>query len=298
MSRKKKKGSTTSDGKSWRDWPHKGKAFKVLIVLAVIAVGAAALAAMRSSVLGSPSYAGKLARVRLAQTPKNLPPDVPVRVVADLQARVDGRSVFDSGLVREVYAAAVAHPWIAKVHQVRKLHDGSVVVRADFRHPFALVAVEDYPGEFHVVDVDGVVMPLGLDRIRPGAFIKIDGVATDPPEPGRKWDAPDLDDGLRLARLLKGRPYESQITAIDVRNHNGRISPIDPQLCFYAQVGRTRRTRVFFGRFPTPDGLDYCLAPEVKLSNLDVYVEDNRGKLAGLKEWIDLRHEQLYVSLD
>ncbi len=296
--KKKKKDRAKAQVKpSHPPWPHKAKAVKASAVLTVAALAALALWGMRSSVLASPEYAGKSARVRLAERPMDLPPYAVRSVLSRVQAKVSGRSVFDESLAKDVYDAAAEHPWIAKVRCVRKHHDGTVVIEAEFRRPAALVAVEDRPGEFHVVDAGGVVLPLRANQVRQDAFVKIDGVGTLPPRPGQKWDAPELDKGLRLLSLLKGRAWQGQISVIDVRNHNGRISPMDPHLQFYAQLGQSRRTRVLFGRFPAEDGLDYCLAPEAKLANLDAYVASNGGKLAGVKDWIDLRFEKLHVSI-
>ena len=297
--KKKKKDRPQAQVKPPRPpWPHKAKALKASAVLAAAALAMVALWGMRTSVLASPEHAGKSARVRLAERPVDLPPYAVRSVLSHVQAKVSGRGVFDESLAKDVYDAAAEHPWIAKVRRVRKHHDGTVVIEAEFRRPSALVAVETRPGEFHVVDAAGVVLPLRANQVRQDAFVKIDGVATHPPPPGQKWDAPELNEGLRLLALVKGRAWQGQISVIDVRNHNGRISPMDPHLQFYAQLGQSRRTRILFGRFPAEDGLDYCLAPEAKLVNLDAYVASNGGKLAGVKDWIDLRFEKLHVSIN
>ncbi len=274
-----------------------GRSVKVLAVLCVAAGGAVGMVVLRSRVLSSHEQAAAPVRVVLARSPENLPRDVPAGVVADVQAKLAGRGVLDADLARDVYRAAAEHPWVAQVRRVVKGPDGRAVLEVDFRHPFALAATDRSPGEFRVVDEAGVVLPLRADRIRPGAFIAVVGIGTDPPQPGQSWDAPDLADGLRLCRLLKGRPYESQITAVDVRNYNGRISPYEPHLRLYAQIGQGPRTAILFGRFPLPDGLDYCVDPRDKFARLDAYVAENGGQLAGLKEWIDLQHDELYVSV-
>jgi hypothetical protein len=297
VSRKNKKAREKPRVKAPRKWRNP-KAAKLVLAVFLAAGAAMGLHLARAHLLASPAYAGKLPRVCLSERPEDLPRDIPAGVLADIQGHVAGRSVFADDLARIVHERASADPWIAGVRRVEKHHDGTVVIEAEFRHPFALVATERVPGQFHVVDADGVLLPLGADRVRPGAFIAIDGVATPPPEPGKKWDAPDLADGLRLCKLLKGRPYESQITTIDVANYNGRISPADPDLRMFAQIGQGRPTKIRFGRFPAADGLDYCLSPEQKLANLDAYVQDNGGKLAGLKDWIDLRHDNVHVSIN
>lgn len=298
MSRKSKSKQGPPKPKPRRQWRHKGKVAKIVAVLLVAAAGAGGLGVMRSNLLASAAYAGRPARVALTGRTSYLPSDIPAGVLAEIQAAVAGRSVFDEALARDVYQAAAASPWVHRVQRVVKGHDGAIVIHADFRRPFALVATKRARGERYVVDAEGVVLPLQADRVRPGAFILIDGVVPEPPEPGKSWNAPDLADGLRLYKLIKGRPYEHQLTTIDVRNHNGRKWPYEPHLRMYAQLGRGRRTAILFGRFPFADGLDYCLPPEDKLAKLDAYVAGHGGRLAGEKEWIDLQHDQVYHSLE
>ena len=297
MSRKSKRKREPRTPKPSRPWPHKARAAKLAALLFVIAAGAVGLMLLRGYLLGSAAYAEKLARVVLAETPDDLPRDIPAGVLAEIQAAIEGRSVFEASLARDVYAVAAANPWVEEVQRVAKRHDGAVVVQLRFRRPFALAVTESSPGERHVIDAAGVLLPLRADRVRPGAFIAIDGVLTRPPRPGQPWNAPDLADGLRLCRLLRGRPYESQITTIDVRNHNGRIDVNEPHLRMYAQVGQGRRTAVVFGRFPLPDGLDYCVPPEDKFARLDDYVAKQGGRLAGVKDWIDLRYDEIQASI-
>jgi len=59
---------------------------------------------------------------------------------------------------------------------------------------------------------------------------------------------------------------------------------------------RSGRTDIRFGRFPTADGLDYCIRPQRKLQYLDEYVRAHDGRLAGINAYIDLRYDTLYVS--
>ena len=66
----------------------------------------------------------------------------------------------------------------------------------------------------------------------------------------------------------------------------------------YAQVGSGRRTAVVFGRFPLPDGLDYCVDPQDKLARLDAYVARNGGRLAGVRDSIDLQYDTVQQNLN
>jgi len=239
-------------------------------------------------------------------------------------------------LTRDIYAAAVGNPWIAQVdHVLRRRSAESAVpvveVSCRFRKPLARIMLGTEPA---YVDPEGVRLPAedvpkwailteadrpGGDRsvspargvlpfiaesdVPPGYrpleihYINILGVQADPPPIGQRWKGDDLAAGLRLIQLLAGRPYANQISAVDVRNHGGRISRSEPFLRMYAQIGQGKPTDIRFGRFPEGKG-DYVVCPERKLSYLDAYYEDHNGRLAGLNRYLDLRYDQLHVSLN
>ena len=129
-------------------------------------------------------------------------------------------------------------------------------------------------------------------------MLMIGGVAADPPEAGRVWDAPDLADGLKLMKLIEGRPFFREITLIDVRNFDGREARGEPHLLMVAQLGKGGQTIVRFGRFPVEGIPDYCISPAQKLLYLDTYVRGNGGRLSGTNHTIDLRYDTAYVSLN
>jgi len=147
--------------------------------------------------------------------------------------------------------------------------------------------------------LDRLEVPPGVraERIHYITIAGVDRTRAPLPAVGRPWDAPDLLEGLKLAQLLCTRWYANQISVVDVRNHAGRISKTEPYLRMYAQVGRSRTTDIRFGRFPAPGGGDYVVSPERKMSYLDGYYEDHGGRLAGINTYIDLRYDQLHVSL-
>ena len=108
----------------------------------------------------------------------------------------------------------------------------------------------------------------------------------------------DLLAGLRLVQLVGTRPYYAQISLVDVRNHACRITKNEPELRMYAQVGQGKATDIRFGRFPAPGGGDYIISPQRKMSYLDDYVADHQGWLAGRHSYLDLRFDELHVSLN
>ena len=129
-------------------------------------------------------------------------------------------------------------------------------------------------------------------------YVVIDGVRTPPPSPGGKWIADDLAAGVQLVQLVRRRRYYAQITVVDVRNHAQRITRNEPELRLFAQIGRGRPTDIRFGRFPAPGGGDYVVSPRRKMSYLDRYAAGHAGRLAGINSYLDLRFDELHVSIN
>lgn len=268
-----------------------------LVLSAVVLAGAGyGLLTLRQQILGTQPYSQRLARVELETRPAWLRPEITDSVVASLQTVAANRSVFEPTLARDVYDKAVANPWIKSVQRVVKDADGTIHVRAEFRQAYALVSSEKAEQRV-VVDAQGYVLPVPEQWIRPGALLTVVGVETAPPEPGKHWDAPDLADGLRLLGMIKDRSYAQEITAIDVRNFDKRISSYESELRLHAQVGQEEPTQILFGKFPAADGLDYVLSPQEKLDHLDAVVQALGGKLSGVRRVIDIRYDKPHVSL-
>lgn len=263
---------------------------KVAAMLAVVALALGGLYGLRASLLASPPYSQVLAGVQLANLPRWMPADLAAGVRAEVQAAAAGRSVFESSLAKDVYDRAAANPWIAKVKRVTKRGDGAVVVEAEYRRPFALVASPAVPANRHVVVApDAVVLPLPAVRIKPSSLIVVTGVAGRPPAPGEKWDSPELADALRWLALIRPRPWNPEISTLSVRRMGDLI-----ELVMTAQVGRGRPTTIIVGRLP--EGDDYCVPPRRKLAYLDKYYQDHGNRLAGIDAEIDLRFDRLHVA--
>lgn len=260
-------------------------------------------------------------QVELVDLPKWLPPTLNRLILS--QVTPEGLAFEDETLCETVHRLAEQCPWIGEVAEVRRVRlgvkRGAVRVHAHYRRPIARIR---YQQRTHYVDADGVVLPYEQvpkwatrvdghvryfvypDAVPAGLvpmpihFILIDGVATCPPVQGEPWQADDLRAGLRLVRLVQGKPYASQITVVDVRNFRERVSSMEPELRMYAQQGRSRPTDIRFGRFPHPDGGDWVISPDRKLRYLDEYVADHAGRLAGNHEYIDVRFDELRVSMN
>lgn len=273
-----------------------GPAGWIAIFLGAVAVGWVGLDVLDRQMQASPPPALPV-RVRLGGVPRWMPPDIARDVLADLQVKVRGRTIMDQALAEDLYHAAAANPWVARVPQVIKYQDGTVLVQAEFRLPFALAASSQLPpGDLRVLDRQAVVLPISPARLDRRRFVLIREVAGLPPAAGKKWNAADLLDGLRLLTLLKDKPYVAQITTIDIRNHAGRI-PTEPAIRLRAESPDGGLTDIRFGRFPASDGLDYCLTPQRKIEYLDAYARANGGRLTGANAFLDLRYDELHVSL-
>ena len=274
-----------------------GKARLVIALSALTVAGVCvALHTLQQRLVTSRKYANRFARVALVRPPAWVPPEAADEVLAQTQQVARRRNILDAALAHDVYNAAAANPWIAKVTRVTKYENGRVLVQAKFRRPFAFVAAAG-GDELTVVDPDGFVMPIAANRLRPEALPTVRDVASKPPRPGRKWDGADLADGLRLLKLLQDRPYFNEIAVVDVRNFGGRISQLEPHLRMHARDNQGQQTDIRFGRFPAQDGLDYCVSPQRKLEYLDAYYQAN-GRIAGLNQYIDLRYDRLHVSVN
>ncbi len=263
---------------------------KAAFAVVAVAVVVGGMYLLRQSVLTSSTRPDEgVVRVRLADPPKWLPSDVADRVVSDIQAAVQGRGVLDDNLTQDVFNAAAGNAWIAKVHRAVRQKDGTILVRADFRRPFAMVAFTPLsPADVRVVDADGVVLPLPPRPANAGDFVKILEITTNPPPAGKKWDSPQLDDALKLLGLIKDKPYISLISPIEINILNART-----HLVMYAHAGGGRRTKILFGRFSLDD-LDYCVRAAVKIAGLDKVVAANGGRFDGIRE-IDLRHDEPHI---
>jgi hypothetical protein len=231
----------------------------------------------------------------------------------------------DPDLTAKVQALAAANPWIRKVARIgRKLDErrvglGLITIDVLYRQPVAAVRTEQ---GLAYVDFEGYRLPEnqvprfmkresqgagkpdklscylheapGLERIH---YMEIQGVTSPPPQVGRKWDAEDLAEGLKLADLMCRQPYAKQIAIVDVRNFSGRISRNECHLQLIAKDRQGKTTTIYFGQFP---GLDAPaeIPSDRKLKYLEYYAKTHSGNLAGSNRLLDLRYDNLLVSND
>ena len=301
---------------------------KGLLAAGVIIVAGIGLKALEYHVLSFEAASSAAVRVHLADRPGWMPRSLAAEIPHSLAP--DGGAANRPDLVERIHAEAMANPWIRRVGRVQKRATADprvagVEVLAECHRPVACVQV----GRRYVYVSDSGVrlpdhqvpkyeaiiparagtparrelyvrrheIPPGV-QARPVHYIVIYGVAGGVPAVGQAWPGADLADGVRLVKLVGSRKYASQISVVDVRNQGGRIDPNAPHLRMYAQTARGRSTDSRFGQFPIPGGGDFVVSPERKLSYLDQYVARNGGQLAGINTYLDLRYDQLHVSIN
>lgn len=295
-----------------------------LVIIAAVGIGAAAaFSGMQRVVLDHRAEQGPVPyTIEFTHVPHWMPEELTDLLRADLMPEMAFNA---EELCPAVHHRAALNVWIKHVGSVQRerVDDGlRGVIRVDatFRQP---AAAARHGGQVGFVDAEGVrlpdvqvpryasrdrsgrvsyhlstrTVPRGLRPLRIH-YLLIDGVAAPPAPVGKRWVGGDLQDGLRLAALLKTRPYVNQVTVIDVRNYGQRVSDMLPELVFYAQMkyqGRQSEvTKVFWGRFPHPDG-DWVITPERKMTYLDRYADRHDGRLAGVDRALDLRHDHLIL---
>lgn len=294
------------------------------VVLLLAVCGAVGMSLLEGRVLsGQAVDAPVRLRARLSARPDWMPQDLADQIVTTMLPT--GASYYDRQLTDNVRSRAMANPWIRKVLRVSKYPSkqpgtATVSLDAEFRMPIAKAEADD---GYVYLDAEGYRLParqvpqwaasadgassklayyiergdipagLVARRIH---YIVVQGAEARPPAVGRQWPGDDMAAGLALVCLVATKPYAYQITAVDVRNFGGRIDSHEPQLRLWAQLGRSRPTDIRFGRFPRPDG-DYVVSPQRKMSYLDQYVEDH-GRLAGVNRYLDLRYDELRISVN
>ena len=294
----------------------------VIAATAILVSGWAILDAMEKNITESRKPFSVVRYDAILEAPPCYVPSTVSRKIAatSLPPNVD---FDDPQLCEKVSRIVLNNPIVRKVCEVKKIRMtdncriGKIYIKAEYRQPYAIV--ENDAGNKYYVDKEGYRLAtenaakyysrlqktsyVSFEEIPPRSdarrihYIIIDGVKGLPPKVNEKWDAPDLVDGLRLVKLFRTRKYGDQITKVDVRNFNNRVSKCDPALCLTAyDKGRDGiETSIRFGRFPRKR--DWVVRPEVKMQNLDEYVHENDGQLAGIHEWIELFHDDLHYPV-
>jgi hypothetical protein len=195
-------------------------------------------------------------------------------------------SVLDPHRLAKARAALMTTGWFHSVEQVRLVDNGSFLVDATFVRPFAVVR----HGEFdYLIDEAGRLLPMQWTAgHRPADPHYIALVGTSEPnrgEYGTVWPGTDLAAGLELARTMIGRPWYSEVAAIDLSEFSkeGTLSLI------------TRNNgRLLWGRAPS-DRTVAEVTPDAKMRTLDYLYASQRRIDSGGGRTIDLRGDLVTV---
>ena len=167
-------------------------------------------------------------------------------------------------------AQALRHSaWVRSLSQVRRLHGGRIAVRAAYRRPMAIIEARD---GYHLVDHAGVRLEAlhEASAAREHRLPMIVGVGAAPPRSGERWPGGDVQAGLDLAELVRGKRWADQVRAVDVglRDDRGRL-----RLVLHTDDGQVR-----WGA-PPGEGEPVEPAAEVKLQWLDTVASKYDGQI-------------------
>ena len=210
-------------------------------------------------------------------------------------------SAFDHDLLVRAVNALKKNPWVAEVHQVRRVYGekpgDTLEVDCEFRAPIALVKWDE---NYLLVDNDGYVLPEQftadqLDKITIGrdgrtSIRLVDGVHQAPPAAGKKWAGQDLAAGLELIKLFYGKLFLDEVTAVDVTNFAGRVKRADPQLLLETRYG----TQIWWGRPLNTKDFFVEVSAARKLEILRAVVQQH-GRIDANQAYVDVRYDDFLV---
>lgn len=282
-----------------------------LFALAIVAGGTVgAFIRVRQYVDKQVVFSKEPPRIVLKDRPAWMKPQVAAAIARSAQPMA-GCSAFDRQVLEDIADIARRNPWVKKVKQVRRVFDqrpgDTIEIDCEYRIPAAWVRdggkTPRETDRIILVDTDGIILPenrpLRGDELRAALYGPdgkvnlrcIDGVARRAPmENGRiavglKWIGDDLQEGLKLARILHGRAAAEQLIIIDVNNHAGRQDNREAYI-----VCHTPRGSVIRWGGATDTVAEITGAQ--KLLMLDQLVQ--KFKSADMNQpWVDLRFDQV-----
>ncbi|HNO79322.1 MAG TPA: hypothetical protein PKN33_14830 [Phycisphaerae bacterium] len=210
----------------------------------------------------------KPAQIEFAALPKHLE-----GVFANVVAEFEHEPWMDDNLCESIADRLRNVAWVKKVNRVHRFSDGHVEIDCSYRSPVAMVKTT---GGMLLVDDEGVLLP---GRYAPDtSLLAIEGVGTPPPDPGQRWDAPELRAGLDLVQIFENERFASQITGVSVSNYRGR----QDRRAAHIELATDREgSRIIWGSAPGEEIEENSLEQKVKLlrNNFQRFgrVDANRG---------------------
>lgn len=241
---------------------------------------------VRQHVLSSKEYWVTFQQVDITPPPSWIHDDIRQKVFSE--ASLDGPlSIMDSQLAKRITEAFLLHPWVAKVHQVRKCFPARVVVDLEYRRPVCVV--EDENLQLRPVDAEGVVLPKDdFSPVELSQYPRLVGKNTSPlGMEGTAWGDPRVLGAAQIAAAFGADWAPLGLDRI-VAMPTTELGSGDA--CNYELYTR-RSTRVLWGRSP-----EHALANEFsaadKIGKLKLYASEH-GSLDELDQ-IDVRSLQSF----
>lgn len=178
-----------------------------------------------------------------------------------------------------VRAALFASGWFDTVEQVRRLHGGLVEITGRFARPIAVLREAEGTRD-HLVDAQGRLMPRTFTAGRSGLPAIVGSWSGLPALPEAPWVAQEVQVGLELLRLVRGRPWTQQVREVHVHR-----DPADGHLAL--ELVTDRGCRVIWGRAPGREGVGEVPAAR-KLEYLDYHHEHYGHIDRGLQQELDI----------
>ena len=261
------------------------------VVLGVVISAAAVLAVIAAAEWLKSQMLKDLpvSRVVVADAPDWLDASAIKEIESDAM-EVVGEDPADKNLAQKVAAKLAGNIWIKKLPAggVINNYDGSLSIRCEYRKPLAIVGSG---GVWVRVDREALVLPGRFLRsgVPAGKYREILGVKSNPPAEGQVWTAEDLLAGVNILRLIDGKPFTKEITAIDVSNYRGRLNTYKSHIVMSTE----KQSELRWGRAIGTEGR-IEVSYEMKLHHLEeLFIR--YGSLNKLSH-ADLRGQKVLVS--
>ncbi|HRR86632.1 MAG TPA: hypothetical protein P5316_16595 [Phycisphaerae bacterium] len=196
----------------------------------------------------------------------------------------------DESLLQNIARQLLDSGWVSQVRRVVYTPDGTIRITCDCRRPIAMLLTEQ-PGNgrpiYVPVDKHGYRLPeTYVDISGCGAWIQILGVKAKPPEVGRPFEADDAKAGIKLAALIFQQSFHSQVAAVDVTNHRGRVNKAKSHILIHP---RAKKSEAFHWGSAIGEEIEEpsaseklrmlakCFAPGSPQASIDLSVYSNAG---------------------
>lgn len=158
--------------------------------------------------------------VRFSSEPSWLSPAERDRIEVSIAAELAGRSAFAREAFESAAAAAEETGWFNGPVTLLRTGLDEVVIETPLRVPRAMVRSR---GRDHLVDLDGVLLPMSWDAGRgPAAIPVFVGVRESAPDrPGTRWEGGTVAIGFEVLEAISNRPWSESIRSIDLEGVDG-----------------------------------------------------------------------------